>query len=139
MSADVNKPVKKNNSVDMNKSEKASKPVEGIPGYIAEQPEVIQPILQQVYQTLRDVLPDVQERMSWSMPTFWQRHNIIHFAAFKQHFSIFPGPEAIVFFADKLKPYRTSKGTIQFPYSQPVPTALIAEIASWCHATGQHH
>jgi uncharacterized protein YdhG (YjbR/CyaY superfamily) len=149
--AEVNKPDKAGKPVDVNMSEKAgkpadvntsettNKPAEGIPEYITAQPEAIQPILHQVYQTLREVLPNVQERMSWGMPTFWHKHNIIHFAAFKQHFSIFPGPEAIVFFTDKLKPYRTSKGAIQFPYNQPVPTALIAEIAKWCHATGHHH
>ncbi len=110
-----------------------------ISGYIAAQPETIQPYLQQVYAVIREALPDVQERISWGMPTFWQKHNIIHFAAAKKHLGIYPGPEAIHVFAEKLSPYKTSKGAIQFPYSQPIPYSLIAEIAGWCKATNNHH
>lgn len=31
----------------------------------------------------RVVLPDVQGRIPWSMPIYWNKHNIIHFVAFK--------------------------------------------------------
>ena len=41
-------------------------------------------------------------------------------------------------FAEKLQEYKTSKGTIQFPYSKPLPLSLIAEIAGWCYKTGKH-
>ena len=41
-------------------------------------------------------------------------------------------PEAVEAFAGRLTEYKTSKGTIQLPYSKPLPLELIAEIAKWC-------
>lgn len=66
------------------------------------------------------------------MPTYWKKHNLIQFAAFKKHIGLYPGPKAIEIFSDHLKAYKTSKGAIQFPYDQPLPLELIAQIAQWC-------
>ncbi len=104
-------------------------PVKTIDAYIAEQPESVQPFLHEVRNTLRAILPDAEERIAWRMPTYWQKHNIIHFAAFKKHIGVYPGPKAIEKFADRLAEYKTSKGAVQFPYSKPLPLKLIAEIA----------
>jgi len=79
------------------------------------------------------------ERISWSMPTYWRRHNIIHFAAFKNHIGLYPGAKAIENFSDRLTEYKTSKGAVQLPYSKPIPFQLIAEIAKWCYETENHH
>ncbi|MEX1377310.1 MAG: DUF1801 domain-containing protein [Eubacteriales bacterium] len=114
-------------------------PPKTIDDYIALESEDVQQILNKVRNTLRDVLPDAIEKISWRMPTYWKNHNIIHFASFKNHLGIYPGPLAIEHFADKLKNYKTSKGAIQFQYSEPIPYELIAEIAKWCYATGNHH
>lgn len=114
-------------------------PLKVIDAYIAQQPEEVQPLLRQVRDTLRAALPEAEERISWRMPTYWNKHNIIHFAAFKNHIGLYPGDKAIVHFADRLAPYKTSKGAAQFPYSQPLPLELIAEIAQWCCQTGNHH
>lgn len=107
--------------------------------YILGQPENIQPILHQVRDVICRSVPETEERISWSMPTFWKKHNVIHFAAFKNHLGIYPGPVAIEHFADKLAEYKTSKGAIQFQYSKPIPFDLIGEIAKWCYETGNHH
>ena len=101
--------------------------------YIASQPEDIQPLLNQVRNTIREVLPDTKEKISWSMPTFYNKHSIIHFAAFKNHIGIYPGAEAMEHFAKRLTEYKTSKGALQLPYSKPLPLELIAEIAEWCY------
>jgi uncharacterized protein YdhG (YjbR/CyaY superfamily) len=110
-----------------------------IDDYIAEQPENIQPILIRIRDTLRATLPDAEERISWRMPTYWQGHNIIHFAAFKNHVGLYPGPEAIEHFSDRLAAFKPSKGAIPFPYDKPIPLQLIADIAEWCYETGHHH
>ena len=110
-----------------------------IDDYIAAQPESIQPHLRQVRDTIRGVLPGVQERISWRMPTYWHKNNIFHFAAFKNHIGIYPGEEAMLHFADRLTAYKTSKGALQLPYSKPLPLSLIAEMAKWCNDTNHHH
>lgn len=111
---------------------------ETIEEYIAAQPEEVQQYLRVIRGTLRTVLPDVEERISLSMPIYWRGHNIIHFAGFKKHVGLYPGPQAVREFAERLEEYKTSKGTIQFPYSRPVPVELISDIAKWCYETGNH-
>lgn len=111
---------------------------ETIDEYLAGQPEEIQPYLKEVRKAIKEAVPEAEERISWGMPTFWKKHNIIHFAGFKKHIGLYPGPEAVVEFAECLKEYKTSKGTIQFPYSKPLPLSLIADIAAWCYRTGKH-
>ena len=111
---------------------------ETIEEYIAAQPEGIQQYLKEVRDVLRAALPEAEERISWSMPTYWKKYNIIQFAGFKNHVGLYPGPEAVREFSERLKGYRTSKGAIQFPYSGTVPAELISDIARWCYETGNH-
>lgn len=106
--------------------------------YIAVQAEDVQPYLSAVQNAIHAAIPEAEERISWSMPTFWKGHNIIHFAAHKKHIGIYAGVEAVITFSEKLEPYKTSKGTIQIPYKEPLPLDLIAEIADWCYKTGNH-
>ena len=106
--------------------------------YISAQSENVRPILNAVRSAIRSAIPDAEERMSWSMPTFWKGHNIIHFAANKNHLGIYAGTEAVEAFSEKLAGSKTSKGTIQFPYAKPIPLELIAEIAAWCRQSGNH-
>jgi uncharacterized protein YdhG (YjbR/CyaY superfamily) len=113
-------------------------PEKTIDAYIAEQPESIQTLLNQVRDAIRTAIPDAEERISWRMPTFWKKHNIIHFAAFKNHIGLYPGDKAVTYFADRLSDFKKSKGAIQFPYNKPIPLNLIAEIAKWCYETGNH-
>ncbi len=99
--------------------------------YINEQEEKIRPILLKIRETIKAAAPDVTEKLSWQMPTFWDKENIIHFAAHKNHVGIYPGNEAMENFAERLTEYKTSKGAIQFPYSKPIDYELITEIVKW--------
>jgi uncharacterized protein YdhG (YjbR/CyaY superfamily) len=124
---------------NQNQNHFCGEPPKTIDEYIAAQPDSIQPLLHQVRDALRAALPDAEERISWSMPTFWKKHNIIHFAAAKKHIGLYPGDKAIEHFADRLAQYKTTKGAVQLPYSKPLPLGLIADIAKWCYETGNHH
>ena len=66
---------------------------QNIDEYIAAQDEKYQPQLKEIRGILRNALPDAEERISWSMPTYWKGCNIIHFAASKKHHPI---PEALI-------------------------------------------
>jgi uncharacterized protein YdhG (YjbR/CyaY superfamily)/predicted GNAT family N-acyltransferase len=102
--------------------------------YIKELRKDVQPLMRQVRGAIRKALPDATEKISWQMPTFWQKRNLIHFAAQKNHLGIYPGAEAMEYFAPRLAEYKTSKGAVQFPYKAfgNEQLALIAEIAEWC-------
>ena len=101
--------------------------------YIHAQNTSIQERLFTIRKAISETIPEAEERISYKMPTFWKGRNIIHFAAFKNHIGIYPGGEATSFFADKLKDYKTSKGTIQLPNNKDVPLELIKEITKWCY------
>ena len=123
-----------------NQSHYCGKAPETVEDYILAQDEEIRDQLRQVRTVLVSRLPDAKEKISWSMPTYWKDHNIIHFAAQKKHIGLYPGPEAVEFFSDKLDQagLKYSKGSIQIPYSDQLPLELIAEIADWCRETGNH-
>lgn len=101
--------------------------------YIAAWPEEMRPCLEAVRNAIRSAIPEAEEKISWSMPTYRKKHNIIHFAASKKHVGLYPGPDAVEAFKEQLKDYETSRGTIRFPYNKPLPLELIACIARWCY------
>lgn len=105
---------------------------QNIDEYIAAQDEKYQLRLRKIRKILQNALPDAEERISWSMPTYWKGRNIIHFAASKKHLGIYPGDEATVAFAEELAEYDVSKGTIRIPYDRPLPEELIRRMAGWC-------
>jgi uncharacterized protein YdhG (YjbR/CyaY superfamily) len=53
---------------------------------------------------------------------------LIHFAAFIDHYSIFPSQSGIDVFEKELAPYRTGKGTLSFPLDQPIPWEIIQKV-----------
>ena len=106
---------------------------QNIEEYIAVQDAQVQPRLKEVRDILAEALPEAEERISWSMPTFWKGRNIIHFAAAKKHIGLYPGDGATEAFKDELTGFDVSKGTIRLPYDQELPADLIAGIARWCY------
>lgn len=99
--------------------------------YISGLPEQVRPILEAVRATIRETAPDSREKLAWQMPTYWQGKNFFHFAGFKNHLGIYPGPEAIEAFADRLGGLVYSKGAIQFPYTEPIDHELIADLVRY--------
>ena len=105
--------------------------------YIDSQDKSIRPRLNEIYDTIRAAIPEAEERMSWGMPTFWKGRNIIHFAPAKAHIGLYPGAEAVAFFATRQTAYKTSKGAIQLLNKRELPLDLIAEIARWSWETNR--
>jgi uncharacterized protein YdhG (YjbR/CyaY superfamily) len=85
-------------------------------------------ILQKVRETIQKAAPMAVEKISYQMPTFYQNGNLIHFSAAKSHLGVYPGAEAVEAFQEQLAPYHVSKGAIRFPWNEPIPYGLIAEI-----------
>ena len=106
---------------------------QNIDEYIAAQDETVQPRLSEVREILHAAIPDAEERISWSMPTYWKGKNIIHFAASKKHLGLYPGGEATTVFANELKNFDVGKGTIRLQWNKALPTELIQKIARWCY------
>lgn len=121
-----------------NQGHYCGKPPKTIDEYIAAQPEEVQGYLKKIRDAIHAALPEAEEKISWSMPTYWKKYNIIQFASHKNHIGLYAGTEAVVEFEERLEEYKTSKGSIRLPYDKPLPLELIGEIAKWCYGTGNH-
>ena len=97
--------------------------------YIATAPKDIQGKLKELRAAIQSAAPDALEKISYGMPTFYLKKNLIHFAAFKNHIGLYPAPSGVEAFEDELSVYKTSKGAVQFPLNMPMPLELIARIA----------
>jgi uncharacterized protein YdhG (YjbR/CyaY superfamily) len=96
--------------------------------YITAFPPDVQAILQQIRQTIREEAPDATEAISYQMPTFKLKGNLVHFAAFKNHIGFYPTPSGTAQFQKELAPYQHAKGSIRFPLDEPIPYDLIRAI-----------
>jgi len=101
--------------------------------YIGAQREPVHAILQRVRAAILKALPGAEETISYNMPTYTLRGNfIIHFAAWKRHFSIYPAsPKLIWSFKKEIAAAKIVKNTIRFPLDEPVPTAVIERITKF--------
>jgi uncharacterized protein YdhG (YjbR/CyaY superfamily) len=99
--------------------------------FIKLQPPAVQKELKALFAILKKAAPKATGKLAWGMPTLYQEGNLIHFCSFKKHMSIFPGAEAMEFFAPQMKGFVTSKGTMQIPYGAKIPAGLIARMVKF--------
>jgi uncharacterized protein YdhG (YjbR/CyaY superfamily) len=99
--------------------------------YIRGFPKEIREVLQKIRITIRKAAPQAEEIISYQMPAFKQNGNLVYFAAFKKHFGFFPTSSGTRAFKQELSVYRGSKGSVQFPFGQPVPFGLISRIVKF--------
>jgi len=102
--------------------------VKDIDEYIAGFPPDIQQVLSGVRALIHEEAPDAVEKIAYNMPTFYLYGNLLHFAAFKDHYGFFPAPAGIVPSEAELTPFRTGSDTLRFPLDKPLPWELIREI-----------
>ena len=99
--------------------------------YIRGFPRDVQKKLSNLRATIRRAAPDAVEKISYRMPTFFQKKNLVHFAAYEHHIGFYPTPSGIAAFRDDLTGYVTSKGAIQFPIDEPLPLDLVTRIVKF--------
>lgn len=99
--------------------------------YIAGFPEGIQEKLEKIRATIRAAAPDAEEAISYGIPTFKLKGNLVHFAAYKKHIGFYPAPSGIEKFKNELSEYKGEKGSVQFPLDQPIPYELISKIVAF--------
>jgi uncharacterized protein YdhG (YjbR/CyaY superfamily) len=99
--------------------------------YIATFPVEVQKILQELRATIKVSAPDAEEKISYQMPTFFLKGNLVHFAAYKNHVGFYPTPSGIEKFHQELSKYEGAKGSVKFPINQPLPLSLIQKIVEF--------
>ncbi len=96
--------------------------------YIASFSPEVQAILEKIRLTIREAAPRAEEKISYQMPTFALKGNLIHFAAFKKHIGLFPPVKGDEKLQAAIAPYRGEKGNLKFPLDEPIPYSLISRI-----------
>ena len=91
----------------------------------------IQVLLKEIRQTVHAAAPEVTEKMSYGMPAFALKGNLVYFAAWKNHIGFYALPSGNEAFRQKLSHYKTGKGSVQFPLEKEMPWKLIGEIVTF--------
>lgn len=99
-----------------------------IDSFITDFPPNIQERLEEIRECIRQEAPNATECISYGIPTFKLHGSLVHFSAYKGHIGFYPGASGVLAFAEELKDYKTSKGTVQFPIDQRPPIELIRKI-----------
>lgn len=104
---------------------------EAVAAYIEQAAEPGRGRLRELAAVIRATAPEAVERMAYGLATWHQGENLLHIGAFANHVGLYPGPAAIVAFAEELTAFKTSKGAIQFPHDRPLPLDLVRRITAW--------
>jgi uncharacterized protein YdhG (YjbR/CyaY superfamily) len=109
---------------------KSSDGVLDVERYLAKVPEPARTTLQKVRAMIKAAAPrEATEAISYGIPAFKHHGMLVAYAAFAKHCSFFPASgEALKEFAEELKDYPCSKGTIRFAVDKPLPSALIKKL-----------
>jgi uncharacterized protein YdhG (YjbR/CyaY superfamily) len=100
--------------------------------YIAGFPPETQKALEELRALIKASAPDATEKISYAMPTFdLNGHHLVHFAGYEKHVGFYPTGSGVEAFKEELKPYKSGKGSVQFPLGQPLPTDLIRRIVEF--------
>jgi len=99
--------------------------------YIAGFPPETQTVLQELRAIIRAAAPDATETISYAIPTFDLHGHLVHFAGFRHPIGFYPTGSGVAAFKEELKPYKSGKGSVQFPLGRPMPTDLIRRIVEF--------
>jgi uncharacterized protein YdhG (YjbR/CyaY superfamily) len=106
-------------------------PDDPVSAHLAALPQPQRDTLTVLRATLRDLLPDAEECISYNMPCFKvDGVAVAGYDGFKRHCSYFPHSGNIVAKVSGIPAWCTvaSAGTLQFPVDRPLPKALVRKL-----------
>jgi uncharacterized protein YdhG (YjbR/CyaY superfamily) len=99
--------------------------------YILSFPADVREKLGKIRETIKKAAPDSEEIISYQIPAFRQNRILVWFGAFKNHIGFFPTSKAIQKFSKDLSSFKSTKGTIHFPFDKKIPFGLITKITKY--------
>lgn len=113
-----------------------SKKYTDVKEYMNDFPEEIRNKLLELEQIILSVIPDAEASINYNIPAYslvtaGKRDQQIMIAGYKQHVGLYPHPSTMTHFKDRLKRYKSGKGSVQFPLNEPLPTVLIEEMITY--------
>lgn len=103
-----------------------------IDAYIADFPKDTQLILEKIRTTIKNIVPESEETISYGMPAFkLNKKPLVYFAGYKNHIGFYATPTGHKEFEKELSIYKQGKGSVQFPIDKPMPYGLIIRIVEF--------
>ncbi|MCP9757393.1 hypothetical protein EGI26_19710 [Lacihabitans sp. CCS-44] len=96
--------------------------------YIEAFPADVKLRLLQIRELIKSTAPESEEYISYGMPSYKFHGILVYFSAFKNHIGLFSVPNLHPDFLEKFKPYKTGRGSVQFPHNKALPLDFIKEI-----------
>ena len=100
--------------------------------YLATLPPRDRGALERVRQAIREAAPEAEERISYRIPLYRHHGDVVGFAAFKNHLSLFVTDSDVAErFADELGGFEVKHTTIHFSADNPLPDDLVRRIVRY--------
>jgi uncharacterized protein YdhG (YjbR/CyaY superfamily) len=100
-----------------------------VDGYVAALPDAVRERMEQLRRVVRSVVPDVEETISYAMPTFvLDGRPLVHVAAWKHHIGLYPLPPLDAALERDVAPWRGTKDTLKLPHGKPLPVDLVERV-----------
>ena len=103
---------------------------EEVDAYLADVEEPKRRTLEAVRRSIRAVVPDAEECISYGMPAFRLDGKVVAgFAAFKNHLAYLPhSGNVLADLGDELAAYERTSGSLHFAVDEPLPDPLVRRL-----------
>lgn len=104
--------------------------MQDVDAYLATIDEPKRSTLEQLRGTIRQIIPDAEECISYGMPAFRLHGKVVAgFAAFKNHLSYLPHSGSVIpQLRSELSSYATTTGSLHFAVDKPLPKELVEKL-----------
>jgi len=103
--------------------------IETVDDYIASYSEDVASRLDAVRRLIHESVPDLEETISYQMPTFKQDgKTLVYIGGWKHHIGLYPVPQLSGTLENEVSKLRAAKDTLRFPHDEPLPDELIQKV-----------
>lgn len=104
------------------------KKAKDVDAYIESAPQEVKVKLMQLRKVIKDVVPNAEEKISYSMPYYAYKGRVAYFSYAKAHIGLYITPPIIAEHKKELAGYSTATATIRFSLTKDLPLALIKKL-----------
>ena len=103
--------------------------IETVDDYLAALPSKQRAVLRELRQVIKSAAPEADEVVSYRIPLYKHRGDLVGFGAFKNHCSLFVmSSELTKQLAAELEPFEVKHTTVHFTVENPLPATLVKRI-----------
>lgn len=99
--------------------------------YLDAFPDTAQALLRQLREISRAGAPNAVEGLKWGSPAYSLDTILFVFSGHKSHANFVFTPSTREAFAKELTAFKTGKGSVQLPYTEPVPSELLNKMIQY--------